>query len=282
MKKKKAKVPAFTPPDIDLSAASLHELRKLLKERGDVGPKYLFAAVKEVADVRDYRYVFWLDLMGARNAMKLSLSRAARSIMKIHSAALLAKDHHPELDINPVMDGVYGYVATRRSLQACLAEILKALANVFVQEKTASNRFMVRAGVSFGPLVPGTSLAEGAAILQTNRDYLGGTAIGMAISHAYEAEGCAPPFGVYIHESARAFAPSSPDAYAYLTNLWDWCEDDDVLTWGLRRALLEHFDWLGKHPVGAQYEPEALAKHKSLATEYFRLYELEKRESGDN
>jgi hypothetical protein len=273
--KKKAKVAAVPPPNIDLSAASLDELRKMLKDRGDVGPKYLFNAVKEVADVRDYRYVFWLDLMGARNAMKLSLPRAARSVMKIHSAALLAKQLYPGLEINPVMDGVYGYVATRKLLQDCLTEILRALANVFVQEKTPSNRFMVRAGVSFGPLVPGISLAEGAPILQTNREYLGGTAIGMAISHAYEAEGCAPPFGVYIHESARAFAPSAPKAYAYLTNLWPWFDEDDALTWATRRTLLKHFDWLSKNPVGAQYESEALKKHKALATEYFRLFELE-------
>jgi hypothetical protein len=280
MKKKKIKikVPVPPPPAIDLSAANLDQLRKVLKERGDVGPKYLFNAVKEVADVRDYRYVFWLDLMGARNAMKLSLPRAARSVMKIHSAALLARQLHPGLEINPVMDGVYGYVTTRKLLQSCLAEILKDLANVFVQEKTPSNRFMVRAGVSFGPLVPGVSLAEGAPILQTNREYLRGTAIGMAISHAYEAEGCAPPFGVYIHESARAFAPALPDAYAYSANLWPWFDEDDALWWATRRTLLKHFDWLSKNPVGAQYESEALKKHKALAAEYFRLYELEEDE----
>ena len=273
MKIKKTKKSSPTPPNIDFSKASLEELKKLLKDRGDVGPKYLFNAVKEVADVRDYQYVFWLDLMGARNAMKLSLPRAARSVMKIHSATMLSKQQHPELEVNPVMDGVYGYVRTRVLLQTCLRQIFKALANVFVQESEASNRFMVRAGIAFGPIVPGVSLAEGAQILRQNREYLGGTAIGMAISHAYEAEGCAPPFGVYIHESARAFAPM-PDGYPYVSNLYKWFDEEDALTWATRRTLLNHFDWLEKNPIVSQYEPEALKRHKSLAEEYFRLYEL--------
>jgi hypothetical protein len=133
---------------------------------------------------------------------------------------------------------------------------------------------MVRAGVAYGPLIPGKVLAVGAPILQQNQDFLGGTAIGMAISHAYEAEGCAPPFGVYIHESARAFAPRTPDSYPYLTNLWSWFDEDDALTWGIRRTLVEHFDWLAKNPVAAQYDAQALIKHRALADEYFKLYEL--------
>jgi hypothetical protein len=273
MKIVKSKTPS-PETNVDLSTASLDDLKKLLKERGDVGPKYLFNAVKEIADVRDYRYVFWLDLMGARNAMKLSLSRAARSIMKIHAAALLTKARHDELEINPVMDGVYGFVEERESLETCLGEILTALANVFVQERVPCNRFMVRAGVAYGPLIPGRSLAEGAEILQKNKSYLGGTAIGMAISHAYEAEGCAPPFGIYIHESARAFAPRTPGSYPYLQNLWRWFDEDEALTWATRKTLLEHFDWLEKNPVSAQYDAEALRRHRNLAVEYFELYKL--------
>jgi hypothetical protein len=263
-------------PEPNFSKKSLAELKQFLKNRGDVGPKYLFNAVKEATDVRDYRYVFWLDLMGARNAMKLSLSRAARSVMKIHAAALLAKQKYQDLEINPVMDGVYGYVEKRELLEKCLREILTALGNVFVQEKVSSSRFMVRAGVAYGPLIPGKVLAIGAPILQQNQDFLGGTAIGMAISHAYEAESCAPPFGVYIHESARAFAPRTPNSYPYLTNLWSWFDDDDALTWGIRRTLVEHFDWLEKNPVASQYDVQALIKHRALADEYFTLHELPK------
>lgn len=234
----------------------------------------MFSTVERKTDIRDYRYVFWLDLMGARNLMKLSLPRAARSVMKIHAAALFAKQIHPELEINPVMDGVYGFVADRELLETCLTEILGSLANVFVHERVSSSRFMVRAGVAYGPLIPGSSLAAGAAILQENKLYLGGTAIGMGISHAYEAESSAPPFGVYIHESARAFAPRTKGSYPYRVNLWRWFDDDDALTWATRRTLLMHFDWLEKNPSAAQYELEAMKRHKNLAVEYFRLHEL--------
>jgi hypothetical protein len=258
-----------------VSEMALPQLRAFLKEKGDTGPKYLFTAVEEKTDLGDYRYVFWLDLMGARNMMKLSLPRAARSVMKIHAAALLTKQRHNQLDVHPVMDGVYGFVKERGLLEVCIAEILSALASVFVQERISSSRFMVRAGVAFGPLDPGDSLAEGATILRQNRRYLGGTAIGMAISHAYEAEGCAPPFGVYIHESARAFAPRSSGSYPYRVNLWRWFDDNDALTWATRRTLCAHFDWIEKNPASSQYDPEALRRHKNLAYEYFKLYELD-------
>jgi len=277
------KIKGKTTPadDVPASELDLDQLKLLLKKRGDALPKYMFSAVEQKADNLDYRYVFWLDLMGARNLMKLSLPRAARSVMKIHAAALYAKQLYPELEINPVMDGVYGYVKDRELLEQCLVEILAGLANVFVQERVQSCRFMVRAGVAFGPLIPGSSLAVGSAILNDNKDYLGGTAIGMGISHACEAESSAPPFGVYIHESARAFAPRTEDSYPYRVNLWRWLPEDDPLSWALRRTLANHFDWLEKNSVAAQYDLEAMRRHRALAIEYFRLYELKEKKAAE-
>ena len=251
---------------------SLQRLRRVLKSRGESGPKYLFSAVE--ADLRDYRYVFWLDLMGARNLMKLSLPRAARAVMKIHAAALMTKQKHVKVEINPVMDGVYGVVGDRSLLEACLKEMLTALALVFVTEQVPASRFMVRAGVAFGPIISGRALAEGAKILRESKEFLNGTAIGMAITHAYEAESCASPFGVYIHESARAFSPVDGGGYPYRTNLWPWFDDEEPLSWALRRTLQEHFAWLEKNPIAAQYEADAMRRHKALATEYFQLHTL--------
>ncbi len=206
--------------------------------------------------------------------MKLSLPRAARSIMKIHAAALFAKQEFPALEINPVMDGVYGFVRDRETMELALKNIMTALAHVFVLERVTSSRFMVRAGVSFGPVIPGSTLAVGSQILMANKDYLGGTAIGMAISHAYEAEGMAPPFGVYVHESARAFAPVPGEGFPYRTNLWRWFREDDAVTWALRRTLVDHFDWLHRNPVAALYEKDAAGRHRALADEYFELHSM--------
>jgi hypothetical protein len=270
----KIKSPSNVSSEVQVSEMDLPQLKRLLNARGDARPKYMFQAVEHSTDTRAYRYVFWLDLMGTKNLMKLSLPRAARSVMKIHAAALQAKQQHDDLEINPIMDGVYGFVKDQAVLEACLTEMLSGLASVFVHERVSSSRFMVRAGVAYGPLVPGRALAAGAPILQRNTPYLGGTAIGMGISHAYEAEGFAPPFGVYIHESARAFAPQTKGVFPYRVNLWRWFENDDPLTWATRRTLLAHFDWLEKNPVAAQYDLEAMRRHKSLAVEYFKLYEL--------
>ena len=264
----------IAPKDSYLSKLSLPELQRQLKDKGDIGPQYLFNAVKEGANIHDYRYVFWLDLMGAGSAMKLSLPRAARSIMKIHAAALLAKKRHDQFEVNPVMDGIYGFAKSRETLEAVLTDILTSLAHVFVHERLPQNRFMVRAGVSFGPLMTGRALAAGAPILKKNKAYLGGTAIGMAISQAYGAESDAPPMGVFIHESARAFAPQDSESHPFITNLWKWLAEDDPLWWAIRLTLVEHFSWLKRNPVGSLYKEDSLLRHKALAGEYFRLYEL--------
>jgi len=262
--------------DENYAELDLKALKRLLQARGDAKPSFLFKSVEKTRDVGDCQYVFWLDLMGANNLMRLSLPRAARSIMKIHGAALLAKQHLKSLEINPVMDGVYGYAAKRSTIEKALSEILASLANVFIQERVASSRFMARAGVAFGPLVPGPALSVGADILRKNKQYLGGTAIGMAISHAYEAEGRAAPFGVYIHESARAFAPREKDCFPYRSNIWRWFDKNDALTWALRRTLVDHFAWLENNLVASAYDATALARHKALATEYFNLYQVPK------
>ena len=271
MKIKKRAKPSTEP---QLSGMSLPDLKELLKASGDNRTKYVFSAVEQNAQIQDYHYVFWLDLMGARNLMKLSLPRAARSVMRIHAAALFARKKYRKLEINPVMDGVYGFVKDRVLLQNCLADILERLAHVFIHEHLSISRFMVRAGVAYGPIVPGITLAAGAKILQQNKRYLGGTALGMGISHAYEAESFAPPFGVYIHESARAFAPETDGSYPYHVNLWRWSNFDNALSWALRRTLLAHFEWLEKNPVAALYDLEAMRRHKALAVEYFKLHEL--------
>jgi hypothetical protein len=267
------KTPIRNPSENPFSKMNLVRLREELKESAVARPLYDFRAVESTAEESDYSYVFWLDLMGAKNMMKLSLPRAARSVMRIHVAALLAKRKHPELEIHPVMDGVYGFVNTRELLETVLSEIIASLAHVFVHVVPAA-RFMVRAGVAFGPIIAGKSLAAGAEILEQNVNYLHGTAIGMGITHAYEAENSAPPFGVFIHESARAFAPSGEKRRPYESVFWRWFNEEDPLTWATRRALVNHFAWLEKNPIAAQYEIEAMKRHKGLATEYFSLHAL--------
>ena len=84
--KRKIKIPTKLPSEM-----TLKELKSLLKKRGDALPKYLFKAVEKKSDARAYRYVFWLDLMGVGNVMRLSLPRAARSVMKIHARQLFQR-----------------------------------------------------------------------------------------------------------------------------------------------------------------------------------------------
>lgn len=74
-------------------------------------------------------YVCWIDVMGSRSIMLRSASIAANFVMKLHVAALHAKEAvaYPDLELYPMIDGVYacapaqGPMLAYRSHGACIA-----------------------------------------------------------------------------------------------------------------------------------------------------------------
>lgn len=53
------------------------------------------------------RYVAWVDLMGAANAMQMSLPGAANFIARIHAAALQAMVVYESVSLHPITDGFF-------------------------------------------------------------------------------------------------------------------------------------------------------------------------------
>ena len=218
------------------------------------------------------KYVFWLDLMGAQNTMAVSLPKASNYVLKIHVAALRANEHlHAALV--PVVDGVYCICDERSQMFKLVHKVMDALALTFVLETDNAHRFLVRGGISYGLVVHGDGLAAASDTLKANRQHLASIAIGMAISNAYQAEKQAPPFGIFVHESARAAAPEN---HLVMTDVFhSWYDEtnpvDAELLKDFRPKFKEYYSWVRKNHRKILYPQDRIEEHYRMAEEYFCL-----------
>jgi hypothetical protein len=228
-------------------------------------------------------YVCWLDLMGAQNIMRRSLAQAARALLKLHDAALryliapTEADEPPVtyISIQPVIDGVYIRTARRWEMEALLRIVMSDLARRFIEE-TPIHQHLFRAGIAFGPVIDAAdpSLSDGLSAWPENaeplaKSYLSNIAFGMALSQAYESEGMAPPFGVYVHESARAFAAAGDQPFPSVWFHW-WKDGEIDLKRQLWTGLQAYYAWARERPLALGYALDRIEAHLARAREYFQ------------
>lgn len=221
-------------------------------------------------------YVCWLDIMGTESIMHRSLKTALSFVCKLHIAALTAGAHFTpdSIHLYPVMDGLY--IVSRRQgvLLAFLHQTLRPLVEIFLHQARPELRFLARGAVAYGPVIEGRDLAicggfhGDADILRTEAGHTGCIVAGIPVAQAHRFERQAPPFGIFIHESARAFAPAGEDPFVMA--YWDWIDvaDPAVNRGTLLEALIEYFDWYSKHSLENEYPIDDIEKHKELANEW--------------
>jgi hypothetical protein len=219
-------------------------------------------------------YVAWLDLMGAQSIMRRSLASATNFVMKIHVSCqtVIQGDDHSDIDLYPMIDGVYIVTPRQPALLDFLKAVLTKLALAFIFEENPLYRFLVRGAIAFGPLIKGEDMLECSKALQRSPEYCSRVALGMPLTQAWDAEKKAAPFGIYIHESARAFAPGRTKPLG--GTHWKWwlqrkTAQDDELYAHLKTAIEKHYVWVAAHPTTLLYESGRIAAHADLAREYF-------------
>jgi hypothetical protein len=120
--------------------------------------------------------------------------------------------------------------------------------------------------------VKGEDMLECSKALEHSPEYCKRVALGMPLTQAWEAEKKAAPFGTYIHESARALAPSR--ARPLGATHWKWwlqgntAEDNELYAY-LKAAIQDYYVWVAAHPTTLLYESPRIAAHAELAREYF-------------
>jgi hypothetical protein len=100
-----------------------------------------------------YSYVAWLELMGAQSIMRRSLATATNFVMKIHVSCqtVVQRQGHSDLDLCPMIDGVYMATTKQSVLLHFLKAVLSKLALAFIFEENPLYHFLVRGAIAYGP-----------------------------------------------------------------------------------------------------------------------------------
>lgn len=212
-------------------------------------------------------YVAWVDVMGIQSAMNRSVRISANFVFKLHIAALRAPRQN--VQIYPVMDGFYATSPSKNEMLIFLRSVMSSVGKIFLETTEPLHRFIVRGALAFGPIIHGAKVSDEVdQDLVDHGAYKSSILLGMPIVQANKAEGLAPPFGIYVHESARAFAPNGETSLHHVWWKWVNPEVDDV--WNkLLQELNAHYDWCFQRPNRLMYEASRIAVHKQLAHEYF-------------
>ncbi len=211
-------------------------------------------------------YVAWVDVMGTQASMSRSINATANFIFKLHIAALRVAT--PVTRLYPVMDGFYVSCPERNAMLDFLRGVFQAVAEEFNAEAEPHHRFCIRGGLAFGPVIHGADCGHCAAELQGNQIHRDKILLGMPMVQAHLAEQGAPPFGVFVHESARVFAPAGSDPLHWVW--WKWGTGNANPAWtSLKTKLAEHLEWCAKRSGTIEYLPERIDAHKKMATQYF-------------
>ena len=222
----------------------------------------------------DYCYVCWLDVMGTHNQMLRSLQTSANFVYKLHCAVLHALDETlsgDRIGLYPVMDGVYITADRRANLENVLKPALRRLAESFLQAKRPQYRFLVRGAIAYGPTYHGRDVQPEASkgLLDRHEQQRDSILMGLPMAQAYQAERVAPPYGIAIDDSARAFGPWDDPPYPFIW--WDWFHTSDppLDNRQMLDALEDYFGWLTEHTNMTGYNPDRKSHHLGLARELF-------------
>ncbi len=218
------------------------------------------------------QYVCWLDVMGARSIMLRSLNIATNFVMKLHIACLEARrEEQLAVDLFPIVDGVYICSGNKQPLLSLLKGTLTKLAIGFVLEKNSVHRFLVRGAVAYGLVSKGAHAAEASNTLRNDPDYTNRIVLGMPLVQAYQEEKLASLFGIYLHETARAF--SAPTERPMTGTHWRWwygkTEEEMALKTSLKSSIEEYYRWAKMHSTDILYDKDRMNHHLMLVNEYF-------------
>ena len=244
----------------------------------------LYFNAKHLPDPRN-EYVAWVDIMGTSISMSRSLRKSANFVFKLHEAALEASKQEAskqDVILYPVMDGFYASSPNQKSMLTFLGNVFQRVAQEFNGENNPEHLFIIKGAVAFGPVVHGRRIPREASwIMDDNVPYRDNVLLGLPMVQAHTTEKCAPPFGIFVHESARTFSPDG-ESLPYIWWKWGrWKGSKNVETWDelrktwdkLREKLESYYEWCTSCSEGIGYDSARISAHRKLARQYFKAEE---------
>lgn len=228
-------------------------------------------------------YVGWVDLMGAGHAMRTSTQKSANFLARLHMALERSRQaigfSGSLLAIN---DGVFVITKSKRELMSMVGRVFVLLSANFIATPKPQDRFLMRGGIAFGPVYSGAQIREGIepTAFRENTPILESVMFGPAIIQAFKAESAAPPYGVAVHESARAFC-SEGDTPFRLTH-WPWWAPNEEVDYPKSAPLGEikvcllsdlgaHFNWLRQTLIYHEVEKGKIDQWGEACGQYFAI-----------
>lgn len=214
-------------------------------------------------------YICWIDIMGTGNHMYQNISVAAQKILNFQ---ILAKKFEGEdLTIYPMMDGIYVVSEKVGKLTEFIDATFEKAANQVIMEDI-EDTFVIRGGVSFGPVVEGKDFSEN--VDEEYSQNINSLLIGPPMVEAYNSEEKAPPFGIAVHESARAF---SSGVFQYQWYEWFQSENRELAN-DLRKELENYFDHSRKVSHITNYSEAKIEEHTEMMERYLPEVKLKNKE----
>jgi hypothetical protein len=239
-------------------------LRRRLSDKS----RAMFFDAQHLPDPRN-EYVAWVDVMGAQASMSRSIRATANFVFKLHIAALEA--NHSGVTLYPVMDGFYASGIDQTKFLDFLRQVFEKVAFEFISESQQQHRFIIRGGLAFGPVYHGRDVSpQASTVLAQQQDYRRSILLGMPMVQAHLGEREAPPFGIYVHESARTFAPSGVEPLHF--TWWRWNTQQNKQTWqDLNQTMASYFGWYKQRALPLAYPVERIEAHSKMYEEYYAL-----------
>lgn len=250
----------------------------------------IYCNLKHLGDPEN-EYVCWLDIMGTKNNMLDSVKGSANFILKLHATIL---ENHEQycgyMKLYPIMDGVYITTKSCNDLQRFLASVFYSLSIEFIETKKTFHKFFVKASVAYGPVYHGENIPD-----DVNKKYSSYPAyrssmlFGAPMVLSYEGEKKAPPFGVYIHESARALVNTNENTH-FTTSFWKWHYNNAIWKRNdekdekqekynhlskFRTAYRQQYNWLRKKSHELDYKLDRIDLHSEMMEQYFKFNDID-------
>lgn len=218
-------------------------------------------------------FVCWIDVMGTQTIMSTSMKMAANFLFRFHTCVLksievLPEDDRRKISYYPIMDGIYITSTEVGSILTLINKIYMDLSKIFVNEKKVEHRFVIRGAIAYGPIIHGNSVSKQCCrdLYEEKDGYKEKLLLGMPISQCYTSERDAPPFGIYVHESARAFG-KLPYRFHSWWNIYE--EEEKKHMTKFTKAIVEYFEWCKKHKYSLEMKDEKIEQYKAMCAEYF-------------
>lgn len=227
----------------------------------------------EDINLRDHTteaYVCWVDLMGSRAAMARSIEESAIDILSLHATANQAHDED-NIELLPLQDGLYIVSESQSAMKGFLGNVFNSLAAESI-EKYTKFKYIIRGSLAYGEVILGEDLPD-----EINEEFISGQfpsdalILGAPVTQAYLNESKAPPFGIFVHESARALPPNqeaNPGTEPMEYIWWRWYEGKDTDSSEISQSLEEYFDWCEENNLRIGYKEEDIERHREMATQY--------------